>query len=33
VQLDFQLPVRFNLQFRDKEVKEKEEEGSEPGDL
>jgi hypothetical protein len=25
--------VRFNLQFRDKEVKEKEEEGSEPGDL
>lgn len=30
VQLDFQLPVRFNLQFRDKEIKEKEgEEGSE----
>lgn len=25
VQLDFQLPIRFNLQYRSKEVKEKEE--------
>lgn len=29
VQLDFQLPIRFNLQYRSKEVKEKEEEKQE----
>ncbi len=29
VQLDFQLPIRFNLQYRSKEVKEEKPEGEE----